>query len=86
LVSNEDIVYDKPIPIMGCDFNKDGKINDDLTLFQYVVSSKSNDPSYLEFVDMNNDGYINAKDRLYITACKGLEASTMQYPTIIIQK
>ncbi|MFR5877099.1 MAG: leucine-rich repeat protein, partial [Eubacterium sp.] len=86
LVEDKDIIYDSPIPIIGCDFNKDGKIdNDDLTLFQYIVSSKRDDVSYLEFVDMNNDGYINAKDRMYINSCIGLNAKTMHYSEIIIK-
>lgn len=86
-VEDEDIKLEKPIPIIGCDFNKDGIIdNEDLKLFQYVVSSQANDPSYLAFVDMNNDGYINAKDRAYINACKGLDASTFEYDTVVIEK
>ena len=86
IAEDENIAVDD-IPIIGCDFNKDGKIdNDDLKLFQYVVSSGANDPSYLEFVDMNNDGYINAKDRMYIVSCKGIDSSTYAYGNIIIQK
>lgn len=86
-VENKDIEIKEPIAIIGCDFNKDGKIdNDDLTLFQYVVSAVRNDPSYLSFVDMNHDGYINAKDRAYIRECMGLDASTFDYPEIIVQK
>lgn len=87
VVEDEDIVLDNAIPIIGCDFNKDGKIdNKDLELFQMVVSSKENDPSYLEFVDMNNDGYINAKDRMYIISCNGIDTSTFKYEDIVIQK
>lgn len=87
VVEDEDIDYKNPIPIIGCDFNKDGKIdNDDLTLFQYVVSAVKNDPSYLDFVDMNNDGYINAKDRAYIQSCKGLDVNTFEYESIVIKK
>lgn len=87
VVENEDLEFDGVIPVIGCDFNKDGRIDDeDLTLFQMVVSSKADDPSYLEFVDMNNDGYINAKDRMYITACKGIDSSSFIYEEIVIQK
>lgn len=57
-----------------------------VNIFQYVVSAQKNDPSYLAFVDMNNDGYINAKDRAYIRECMGLDASTFDYPNIIIEK
>lgn len=87
LVAEDEDITVSDIPIIGCDFNKDGKIdNADLNLFQYVVSASANDPSYLEFVDMNNDGYINAKDRMYIVSCKGIDSSTYTYESIIIQK
>lgn len=87
VVEDEDIQFETPIAMIGCDFNKDGKIdNEDLTLFSYVVSAKKDDPSYLTFVDMNNDGYINAKDRAYIQACRGINSDTFVYPNIIVQK
>lgn len=87
VVEDEDISIEEAIPIIGCDFNKDGRIDDDdLVLFQMVVSSKADDPSYLEFVDMNNDGYINAKDRMYIVSCKGIDSSNYKYDDFIIQK
>lgn len=86
VVDDKDVKYDAPIPIIGCDFNKDGVINDeDLRLFQMVISSKRDDPSYLDFVDMNNDGYINAKDMLYISSCMGLSTSAFKYEAIIIE-
>lgn len=87
VVEDEDINFETPIAIIGCDFNKDGKIDkDDLTLFSYVVSAKKDDPSYLAFVDMNNDGYINVKDRAYIQACSGIDSETFEYSNVIIQK
>lgn len=86
VVEDSDVEY-MNIPIIACDFNKDGKIDDgDYAVFNIVISSSANDPSYLDFVDMNNDGYINAKDRLYIKACYGLDAKTFNYPVLIIQK
>ena len=84
-VKNQDIKYKKPIVIIGCDFSKDGKIDDeDIKLFQMIISAKKNDPSYLNFVDLNNDGYINAKDLLYIKACSGLSVATFRYQSLII--
>lgn len=87
VIEDEDISYTEPIALIACDFNKDGTIdNGDLELFQIVISAKKDDPSYLDFVDINNDGYINAKDRLYISACKGLTTTTVDYPEIVIRK
>ncbi len=86
VVEDSDVEY-MNIPIIACDFNKDGKIDDqDYALFNIVISSSANDPSYLDFVDMNNDGYINAKDRRYIRECYGLDATTFSYPVLIIRK
>lgn len=86
VVENSDINFEQDIAIIGCDFNKDGKIDDDdLALFQMIISSSANDPSYLSYVDLNNDGYINAKDRAYIMACKGIDAKTFEYQSIIIK-
>ncbi len=85
VVKNEDIEYENPIAIVGCDFSKDGVINDeDVTLFQMIISAKKDDPSYLSFVDLNGDGYINAKDLLYIKAFNGAAASEFAYRQIII--
>ena len=84
-VRNEDIECDNPIVIIGCDFSKDGQIDDeDVKLFSMIISAKQNDPSYLRFVDMNGDGYINAKDMLYINACKGITSQNFKYPQFII--
>ena len=85
VVKDRDIKYDTPIPIIGCDFSKDGIINDeDITLFQMIISAKKDDPSYLSFVDLNGDGYINAKDLLYIKAFSGISESEYSYRQIII--
>ena len=84
-VKNADIEYDEPIVIIGCDFSKDGRIDDeDIKLFSMIISAKKNDPSYLRFVDMNGDGYINAKDMSYINACRGLTSQGFRYPQLII--
>ncbi|MBE6741500.1 MAG: hypothetical protein E7570_04265 [Ruminococcaceae bacterium] len=88
VVDNSDIdISDEPIEIIGCDFNKDGTINDDdITLFKMIISAKENDPSYLAFVDLNNDGYINAKDLLYIRNQSGISASGFKYEQKIISQ
>ncbi len=84
-VKNKDLAFTEPIAIIGCDFSKDGRIDDeDIKLFQMIISAKKNDPSYLSFVDMNGDGYINAKDLLYIKSCSGLSSDTFKYPVLII--
>ena len=82
---NHDLSLDNPIVIIGCDFSKDGRIDDeDIKLFSMIISAKKNDPSYLRFVDMNGDGYINAKDMHYIDACKGISSQSFRYPLFII--
>lgn len=87
VVEDQDYTFAEPIPIIGCDFNRDGRIDDrDLTLFNYIVSSKSRDPAYLSYVDMNNDGYINMKDRAYIIGCKGISSADYTYPAIVLSK
>lgn len=86
VVEDEDIDCGS-IPIIGCDFNKDGRIDDvDTKLFNMVISSQADDPSYLYYVDMNNDGYINAKDLIYIKKSAGLDSAKYQYSEIIIKK
>lgn len=85
VVNDEDIEYSEPIVLIGCDFSKDGVINDeDVRLFGVLISAKKNDPSYLAFVDLNADGFINAKDMLYIKAFDGIAASGYKYPVLII--
>lgn len=74
------------IPIIGCDWNKDGKIDDeDLKLFSMVASTEIDDLSYLDFVDMNNDGAINGIDLAYIRLFLNVDASTFSYESIIIK-
>lgn len=72
--------YD-PITIVACDFNRDGVIDaEDQSLFMLVIASKEGDTSYLKFIDLNNDGYINAKDYVIIKRLYGQTATTYQYP------
>lgn len=85
-VEDSDINYSS-IPIIGCDFNRDGVIDKmDYELFRTVISAGRNDPSYLEYVDMNNDGIINAKDMVIIRNCMELDSSKYEYDTVILQK
>lgn len=84
VVENNDIDCGT-ISILGCDFNKDGVINnDDYVLFMYVISCKADDESYLSFVDLNNDGFINARDRLIVNSCLGVDSS-FKYDTMVIK-
>lgn len=82
-VTNHDIKLSdyEPITIVACDFNKDGVIDAaDQSLFMLVIASKEGDTSYLKFIDLNNDGYINAKDYIIIGRFYGETVLTYQYP------
>lgn len=82
-VSNGDVLIDEPIKIVACDFNKDKKIDSaDQNLFRIIVSSKKGDPAYLSYVDLNHDGYINAKDYLIIQSFDGIDACSYIYPEL----
>ncbi len=87
VVEDEDIDYQTPITIVGCDFNKDGRVDDDdLEMFSFIISSQKDDPSYLDYADFNHDGYINAIDFRIIKGFSGTSAGTYEYPIITIQK
>ncbi len=74
------------IPIIGCDFNKDGAIDDaDTKLFRIALSATKNDPAYLDYVDLNSDGYINAKDFAIILKCDGLSSDTFAYSELVFK-
>lgn len=82
-VSDGDVLIDEPIKIVACDFNKDKKIDSaDQNLFRIIVSSKKGDPAYLSYVDLNHDGYINAKDYLIIQSFDGIDACSYIYPEL----
>ncbi len=86
VVEDEDIDCGN-IAIIGADFNKDGEINDeDTRLFRIVLSAVRDDPSYLEYVDLNNDGTINAKDLVILKNCSGLNASEYEYEELLFKK
>lgn len=82
-VLDSDVLIDEPIKIVACDFNKDKKIDSaDQNLFRIIVSSKKGDPAYLSYVDLNHDGYINAKDYLIIQSFDGIDACSYIYPEL----
>ena len=85
VIDDRDVHYGA-IPIIGCDWNKDGKIDDeDLKLFSMVASTEIDDLSYLDFVDMNGDGSINGIDLAYIRLFLNTDASSFDYQSIIIK-
>lgn len=85
VVDDKDVNYGS-IPIIGCDWNKDGKIDDeDLKLFSMVASTQTDDLSYLEFVDMDGDGLINGIDLAYIRLFLGYSISSFEYENIIMK-
>lgn len=82
-ITDHDVVITEPIKIVACDFNKDGRIDSaDQNLFRVIVSSKKGEAAYLSYVDLNHDGYINAKDYLIIQSFVGIEANTYVYPQL----
>lgn len=86
-VENDDISFATPISIVACDFNKDGKIDEtDAEMFSYVMSTSKNDLAYLDYCDLNHDGYINAKDRVIVMSFMGTDAKTYKYELVTIQK
>lgn len=84
LVVEDKAVNMGDIPVVACDWNKDGIIdNSDLNLFRLILSSKVGDASYLDFADMNNDGRIDVKDLIFMNNVIGLDSS-FAYPPVII--
>lgn len=86
IVSDSDI-HCGSIPIIGCDWNKDGRVDDaDYTMFKLVFKSHVGTPSYLDYVDMNHDGYINARDMVLLERCMGVDKNNFVYPTLAFNK
>ena len=74
------------IPLIGCDFNRDGVLNDeDVKLMRILMSAHEGDDSYLAYVDMNHDGIINATDFAILKACLGADTKTYQYPAYVVE-
>lgn len=87
VVEDEDVEFNQPIDIVGCDFNKDGKIDsEDTEMFSLVLSSEVNDPAYLDYCDFDHNGYINATDYAVIRSFSGTTADTYEYSIITIKK
>lgn len=85
VVANTEDLNVGAVPLIACDWNKDGKIdNNDLNLFRLVISSKIDDAAYLNFVDMNNDGTIDIRDLIYMNNVNGIDSENFTYPTIVI--
>lgn len=85
VVANTEDLDVGAVPLIACDWNKDGKIdNNDLNLFRLVISSKIDDAAYLNFVDMNNDGTIDIRDLIYMNNVNGIDSENFTYPTIVI--
>ena len=86
IVENEDLACGD-IPILGCDFNRDGAIGDeDTKLFRIALSSKKNDPAYLDYVDLNNDGVINARDYIILKTFNTCTNDGTRYDYLVFQK
>lgn len=82
MVSNQDVDCGS-IPIIGCDWNKDGKIDDaDYTMFKLIFNSYIGQPAYLDYVDMNHDGYINVRDMVIVERCMGIDIHSYVYDTL----
>lgn len=87
VVEDADIDFKQAIEIVGCDFNKDGKIDsEDTEMFSLIMSSKKDDPAYLDYCDFDHNGYINATDYAVIRSFNGTTADTYEYPLITITK
>lgn len=84
-VGDRDVVCGS-IPIIGCDWNKDGRIdNADYIMFKIIFNAYIGSPSYLEYVDMNHDGFINIRDMVIVERCMGLNQNNYAYPQLAFQ-
>ncbi len=84
-VSDEEVTCGN-IPLIGCDFNRDGTIDDnDVRLLRILMSAHEGDDSYLAYVDMNHDGIINAADFAILRSCLGIDANIYQYPAYVVE-
>ena len=82
---NEEAVNCKTIPIIGCDFNRDGVIDSaDDEIIRILMFAREGDASYLEGADMNRDGIINSTDYSILCECLNINSATYNYPDINI--
>ena len=73
------------IPIIGCDFNKDGVIDSkDDELMRILLFAREGDALYVKYADFNSDGIIDSADYGCLTSCMDINAATYQYPEYII--
>ncbi len=73
------------VPVVGCDWNKDGKIDDqDYYMFKLIFGTHQGQAGYLSYVDMNHDGMINTRDMVFVERCMGLQAGSFAYTPLVI--
>lgn len=74
------------VPVIGCDWNKDGKIDDqDYYMFKLIFGTHQGLAGYLSYVDMNHDGMINTRDMIFVERCMGLQAGSFAYTPLVIR-
>lgn len=74
------------VPVIGCDWNKDGKIDDqDYYMFKLIFGTHQGQAGYLSYVDMNHDGMINTRDMVFVERCMGLQAGSFAYTPLVIR-
>ena len=74
------------VPVIGCDWNKDGKIDDqDYYMFKLIFGTHQGQAGYLSYVDMNHDGMINTRDMIFVERCMGLQAGSFAYTPLVIR-
>lgn len=74
------------VPVVGCDWNKDGKIDDqDYYMFKLIFGTHQGQAGYLSYVDMNHDGMINTRDMIFVERCMGLQAGSFAYTPLVIR-
>lgn len=74
------------VPVVGCDWNKDGKIDDqDYYMFKLIFGTHQGQAGYLSYVDMNHDGMINTRDMVFVERCMGLQAGSFAYTPLVIR-
>ena len=74
------------VPVIGCDWNKDGKIDDqDYYMFKLIFGTHQGLAGYLSYVDMNHDGMINTRDMIFVEWCMGLQAGSFAYTPLVIR-
>lgn len=74
------------VPVIGCDWNKDSKIDDqDYYMFKLIFGTHQGQAGYLSYVDMNHDGMINTRDMIFVERCMGLQSGSFAYTPLVIR-